>query len=165
AQLDQRRAGELAALCREIGFDPNEAALPADQGITRQEIKQAENVLITLSPGHFATPEPNLPSEAVSALHEHFGYNSFRPGQATVVDRVLKGESVLAVLPTGAGKSLTYQLPALLMPGATLVLSPLIALMKDQIDNLPPALAARATTIHSALDAEQVATRLRGVAE
>jgi ATP-dependent DNA helicase RecQ len=72
----------------------------------------------------------------VAVLREHFGYASFRPGQATVVDRVLKGESVLAVLPTGAGKSLTYQLPALLMPGATLVLSPLIALMKDQVDGL-----------------------------
>lgn len=164
-QLHQRRAAELDVLCREIGFDPNQAAFPDDQGITRQRIEQPENHLVTLSPGHLVTPEPTLPSKVVAALREHFGYDSFRPGQATVVDRVLKGESVLAVLPTGAGKSLTYQLPALLMPGATLVLSPLIALMKDQIDNLPPALAVRATTIHSALDSDEVAARLRGVAE
>src|SRR5262249_6721578 len=108
--------------------------------------------------------EPVLPEEAWAALRDHFGYTSFRPGQAAVIDRVLRGESTLAVLPTGAGKSLTYQLPALLLPGATLVLSPLIALMKDQIDNLPAALAERATSIHSGLDAAEAAARLRGVA-
>jgi ATP-dependent DNA helicase RecQ len=101
----------------------------------------------------------------MAALREHFGYDSFRPGQAAVIGQVLRSEPTLAVLPTGAGKSLTYQLPALLMPGATLVLSPLIALMKDQIDNLPRALAACATTLHSALDAGEVGARLRGVAE
>jgi ATP-dependent DNA helicase RecQ len=160
-QLHQRRTTELAALCTEIGFDPpgeleEQAGRQADREPPRQ---------FSLSSGLPATHEPALPDAVMAALREHFGYGSFRPGQATVVDRVLKGESVLAVLPTGAGKSLTYQLPALLMPGATLVLSPLIALMKDQIDNLPPALAARATTIHSALDADEVAARLRGVAE
>src|SRR5262249_53423737 len=116
------------------------------------------------SPDLLVSSEPVLPEEAWAALRDHFGYTSFRPGQAAVIDRMLRGESTLAVLPTGAGKSLTYQLPALLLPGATLVLSPLIALMKDQIDNLPAALAERATTIHSGLDAAEVAARLRGVA-
>jgi ATP-dependent DNA helicase RecQ len=156
-QLHQQRATELAALCREIGFDPDETGKRGDL--------QIDTLPVSLSPDLLVSSEPALPESAVAALREHFGYDSFRPGQATVVDRVLKGESVLAVLPTGAGKSLTYQLPALLLPGATLVLSPLIALMKDQIDNLPPALAARATTIHSALDSDEVAARLRGVAE
>ncbi len=165
AQLHERRTAEQAALCQEIGFDPNEATRPDDQGTTRQSGEQAENHPVSLSPSQLVTPEPDLPPEALTILRDHFGYTSFRPGQSAVIERVLRGESVLAVLPTGAGKSLTYQLPALLLPGATLVLSPLIALMKDQIDNLPAALAERATTIHSGLDASETAARLRGVAE
>src|SRR5262245_29829898 len=69
-------------------------------------------------------------------LAERFGFDSFRPGQEQVVDALLAGRSALAVFPTGAGKSLCYQLPALLLDGVTLVVSPLIALMKDQIDFL-----------------------------
>ncbi len=164
-QLHQRRAAELATICAEIGFDPEEPGSKGDRETERRGDRLIDTLAVSLSPDLLVSAEPALPEAVVAALREHFGYDSFRPGQATVVDRVLKGESVLAVLPTGAGKSLTYQLPALLMPGATLVLSPLIALMKDQIDNLPPALAARATTIHSALDSDEVAARLRGVAE
>jgi ATP-dependent DNA helicase RecQ len=165
AQLRQRRVAERAAVCAEIGFDPEEVARQGEREKGRQGEEQSHSLPVSVSPNLLVSAEPNVPSEAIAALREHFGYESFRPGQASVVDRVLKGESVLAVLPTGAGKSLTYQLPALLSPGATLVLSPLIALMKDQIDNLPPALAARATIIHSALDADAVAARLRGVAD
>ena len=69
-------------------------------------------------------------------LATRFGFNSFRPGQERVVEALLAGRSALAVFPTGAGKSLCYQLPALLLDGMTLVVSPLIALMKDQIDFL-----------------------------
>ncbi|MEO7912855.1 MAG: RecQ family ATP-dependent DNA helicase, partial [Roseiflexaceae bacterium] len=164
-QLHQRRSAELATVCRDIGYDPEATVSQADKHSGRQAERHIDTLPVSLPPDPFAASEPELPEAARVALREHFGYDSFRPGQATVVDRVLKGESVLAVLPTGAGKSLTYQLPALLLPGATLVLSPLIALMKDQIDNLPPELAARATTIHSALEANEVAARLRGVAE
>lgn len=110
-------------------------------------------------------PEPTLPQEAVDALREHFGFSTLRAGQAAVIARVLAGQSVLGVLPTGAGKSLTYQLPALVAGGVTLVISPLIALMKDQIDNLPPALAGRAITINSSLEGREVGARLRGIAE
>jgi ATP-dependent DNA helicase RecQ len=168
AQLQARRAQEHDALCAEIGFDPEDVATTDDRRPTTDD---GSNITLQESPLHLLTPspaqldEPELPHEALSALREHFGYQSFRPGQPEVIARVLRGESALAVLPTGAGKSLTYQLPALLLEGATLVLSPLIALMKDQIDNLPPALAARATTLHSALDGGEVAARLRGVAE
>jgi ATP-dependent DNA helicase RecQ len=165
AQLHERRAAEQAAVCAEIGFDPDEIRRQGDQETESMSICASPLLPVSWSPLLPASSEPLLPEAAVAALREHFGYDSFRPGQATVVDRVLKGESVLAVLPTGAGKSLTYQLPALLLPSATLVLSPLIALMKDQLDNLPLALAARATTIHSALDSDEVAARLRGVAE
>src|SRR3979409_616242 len=70
------------------------------------------------------------------ALLETFGYGEFRPGQAEVIGHLLAGRSAAAVFPTGGGKSLCYQIPALLLPGVTLVVSPLIALMKEQIDRL-----------------------------
>src|SRR5204863_2475037 len=69
-------------------------------------------------------------------LRERFGFDEFRAGQEAVIERLLDGKSVLAIFPTGAGKSICYQLPALMMEGVTLVISPLIALMKDQIDFL-----------------------------
>jgi ATP-dependent DNA helicase RecQ len=72
----------------------------------------------------------------LDVLADRFGFSSFRPGQQQVVDALLAGRSALAVFPTGAGKSLCYQLPALLLDGVTVVVSPLIALMKDQIDVL-----------------------------
>lgn len=75
-------------------------------------------------------------SNLLSTLHSHFGHPSFRPGQQDVVEHVLSGADVLAVMPTGAGKSLGYQLPAVVLPGTTLVVSPLISLMKDQVDEL-----------------------------
>lgn len=70
------------------------------------------------------------------ALKQNFGYTDFRPGQAEAIQCVLSGENALVVMPTGAGKSLCYQLPALMLDGVTLVISPLIALMKDQVDSL-----------------------------
>jgi ATP-dependent DNA helicase RecQ len=73
---------------------------------------------------------------ARAALAETFGYGEFRPGQEEVIGHLLAGRSAAAVFPTGGGKSLCYQIPALLLPGLTLVVSPLIALMKDQIDQL-----------------------------
>src|SRR6476646_12157296 len=69
-------------------------------------------------------------------LAQRFGFENFRPGQEPVIDALLAGRSALAVFPTGGGKSLCYQLPALLLDGLTVVVSPLIALMKDQIDAL-----------------------------
>jgi len=74
-----------------------------------------------------------LPAAARQTLRETFGFADFRPGQEEIVAAVLAGEPLLAVMPTGAGKSLCYQLPALLAPGVTLVVSPLIALMRDQV--------------------------------
>ncbi len=77
-----------------------------------------------------------MPLDLHSALRRHFGHEGFRPGQEEVVRAVLAGRDVLAVMPTGSGKSIGYQLPALLLPGLTLVVSPLVALMKDQVDEL-----------------------------
>ncbi|HEY7346526.1 MAG TPA: ATP-dependent DNA helicase RecQ [Gaiella sp.] len=98
------------------------------------------------------------------ALRELFGFDDFRPGQEAVVRAALDGVDTLAVMPTGAGKSLTYQLAAMLRPSPTLVLSPLIALMKDQVDKLPPQVGATATFVNSSLDADEAAGRLASVA-
>jgi ATP-dependent DNA helicase RecQ len=100
------------------------------------------------------TPEESILLD--EALHHHFAHEAFRPGQADVIAALLRGEGMLAVMPTGAGKSLCYQLAALLL----LVISPLIALMKDQLDGLPAKVTAQATTINSTLDGPEMATRL-----
>jgi len=97
-------------------------------------------------------------------LHERFGFSDFRPAQRHVIDRVMAGESVLAVMPTGSGKSLCYQLPALVLPGLTLVVSPLIALMKDQVDSLGK-LGLPATVINSTVPRELQRMRLRRAVE
>lgn len=100
--------------------------------------------------------------EALEALHKHFGFEDFREGQREVITAILEGRDTVVVMPTGGGKSLCYQLPALMKPGATIVVSPLIALMKDQVD----ALAARnlpATFINSSITFEEQKARISGV--
>lgn len=99
----------------------------------------------------------------VEALQKYFGFGEFRDGQLEIIEAILRGENALAIMPTGGGKSLCYQLPALINPGLTLVVSPLIALMKDQVD----ALCARgiaAGFINSSLSAAEHRNRLREMA-
>jgi ATP-dependent DNA helicase RecQ len=100
----------------------------------------------------------------LDVLADRFGFDAFRPGQERVVEALLDGRSALAVFPTGAGKSLCYQLPALLLDGVTVVVSPLIALMKDQIDFLTRqgVDAARLDSSLEADEARSVSERLRG---
>src|SRR5215472_16391280 len=93
-------------------------------------------------------------------LRERFGFAEFRPAQQQVIDKVMAAASVLAVMPTGSGKSLCYQLPALALPGLTLVVSPLIALMKDQVDQLGK-LGLPATLINSTVSRDTQKARLR----
>lgn len=95
-------------------------------------------------------PEPFL---------SHFGLSSFRPGQRQVIDAVLAGQDCLCIMPTGGGKSLCYQLPAIARGGLTLVVSPLIALMKDQVDSLS-AIGIRSTCINSSLSPSEQRSRM-----
>ncbi len=104
-----------------------------------------------------------MPVNLEEALKQHFGFHAFREGQRDVVETLLSGQDALVVMPTGGGKSLCYQLPALLLPGVTLVVSPLIALMKDQVDGLAER-SLPATFINSALDMEEAWERLQGLA-
>ncbi len=92
--------------------------------------------------------------DLLNALQTHFGHDAFRPGQEDVIRALLDGESALALFPTGAGKSLCYQLPAVLREGTALVISPLIALMKDQVDALR-ARGIAAARLDSSLTAEE----------
>ncbi|MEQ9327399.1 MAG: DEAD/DEAH box helicase, partial [Rhodospirillales bacterium] len=83
-----------------------------------------------------------------AVLREVFGYDRFRPGQETVVDALIEGRNALAVMPTGAGKSICYQVPALVRGGLTVIVSPLVALMQDQVAALQLA-GIPAEAIHS----------------
>ncbi|MEI8119076.1 MAG: RecQ family ATP-dependent DNA helicase, partial [Methylophilaceae bacterium] len=101
-------------------------------------------------------------NSALQRLHEVFGYSSFRGEQQAIVEHVTAGGDALVLMPTGGGKSLCYQLPALLREGVAIVVSPLIALMQDQVDALQQ-LGVRAAFLNSSLDAEsarEVTTRL-----
>ena len=95
-------------------------------------------------------------------LREKFGYSSFRPGQEETIDAILAGTDVLAVMPTGAGKSLCYQIPALLLDGMTIVISPLISLMKDQVSALREA-GCDAAFLNSSLSGEEYADTMNEI--
>src|SRR3954465_12250503 len=89
----------------------------------------------------------------LAALREHFGFSAFRPGQAEAVQAALAGRDLLVVMPTGAGKSLCYQLPALLRDDLALVVSPLVSLMQDQVEALERAVPGRAAVVNAQQDA------------
>src|SRR6478736_8887364 len=99
------------------------------------------------------------PPDLAAALKQRFGFDSFRPGQEEVVRDILAGHDVLAIMPTGGGKSLCFQLPALLHPGVCIVISPLIALMQDQVRLLQNN-GIDATFINSSLERSEVSQRL-----
>ena len=97
-------------------------------------------------------------------LKNYFGYDSFREGQEDLIDAILKGQDVLGIMPTGAGKSLCYQVPALMLPGITLVISPLISLMKDQVQALNQA-GVHAAYLNSSLTERQMTKALQLAAQ
>ena len=101
--------------------------------------------------------------EAQAVLQKVFGYPTFKGGQVDVMESLLSRQDTLAVMPTGAGKSICYQLPSLIFDGVTLVVSPLIALMKDQVDALG-ALGVPSTYINSSLKAKEIRERMADAA-
>jgi ATP-dependent DNA helicase RecQ len=101
-------------------------------------------------------------ADARAVLREVFGHPAFRPGQEEIVSAILAGRDCLGVMPTGAGKSLTYQIPARILGGTTLVISPLIALMKDQVDAMGR-VGLRATFLNSTLSADERRDRVRAL--
>ncbi len=94
-------------------------------------------------------------SDALGTLQNTFGYDDFRTPQAEVIDSLIEGHDALVLMPTGGGKSLCYQIPAMVRKGCGIVISPLIALMKDQVDALQE-LGVRANFLNSTLDNETV---------
>jgi superfamily II DNA helicase RecQ len=105
----------------------------------------------------FHTARYTEPQQVLEAI---FGYREFRPGQRRIIDAVLAGRDCIGVMPTGAGKSLTFQVPAKILPGAVLVISPLISLMKDQVDALTR-FGFRAVVLNSTLEFEERRARLQ----
>ena len=103
--------------------------------------------------GQHDIPPVESDADPQHVLRNVFGYSDFRPGQKAIIDHLMAGEHVLAVMPTGGGKSLCYQIPAILSRGITIVVSPLVALMDDQVAALR-ANGVRAVSIHSGMERE-----------
>lgn len=109
-------------------------------------------------------PRPSMTRDPLEALEKHFGHRQFLHGQEQIISSILSGQDGLVVMPTGGGKSLCYQLPALIMEGVTVVISPLIALMKDQVDALL-AKDVAATMINSSVAQAEQEVRIRQMSE
>lgn len=154
AGLNLRLESEFASLASVVAEGPavgkaTSKRKRAGTAVSRLPAKPAPPPLPDLA----AIPVDSQERERIAtAVQTHFGFDSLRPAQLPIMACALRGEDVLAILPTGAGKSLCYQLPALLDEGVTLIISPLIALMKDQVDSLPPEVRGRALALNSSLD-------------
>lgn len=104
----------------------------------------------------------NKKQQALELLRIHYGFDSFRPGQERVIHNTIEGKSTIVIMPTGGGKSLCYQLPALVLDGLTIVVSPLLSLMKDQVDSLAR-VGIPATFINSSITPAEVTQRLEEI--
>lgn len=177
---DDRRVAEInTQLARRAEVEREEilAALAEDRGQPTERVRtpaRERAAARRATPALAAAPPlPDLGTVPVSeqeradiltAVQGLFSFNSLRPAQAEIIACVRRRENVLAVLPTGAGKSLCYQLPAFMSPGLTLVVSPLIALMKDQLDGLPARLRPQAVAINSTLDGPALTRAIEEIA-
>ena len=172
AELAERR-GEARA--RAEAILSSSPARPILTGTPRrQDAKTPREDVGVVASSRLGDPVPPVESkpvadeeraQAAALVKRHFGFGALREGQAEVLARVLRGEDVLAVLPTGGGKSICYQLPGVLSKGVTLVVSPLLALMKDQLDSLPGPMRAVAASLTSELTSAQARRLLEDVAD
>ncbi len=168
-QLSERFANELTQLssqiATELGSDKAGRRTRQPVGTERTSGNTAprpvDHVLLDLSTILVSADERNA---LLAAAQEHFGFAALLHAQTEIMACARRGEHVLAILPTGAGKSLCYQLPAFMDDGITLVVSPLIALMKDQVDNLPPALREKSIAINSSLEGPAMTQALTDIA-
>ena len=125
---------------------------------------QQPELPLATPPALDAADEAPIDPRVTDILRNDFGYDHLRAGQAEVIRNVLDRRDTLAIMPTGAGKSLTFQIPAMLLDGVTLVLSPLIALMKDQVESLPASIQARTALLNSSLSPEDQRRVVAGIA-
>lgn len=156
-QLDQRFADELAQVssqvAEELGKTPAVKRSRSDGTKETPAAPEPPRPIQVVLPDLSKIPVSEAERSALLAgVQQLFGFTALLPAQTEIMACARRGEHVLAILPTGAGKSLCYQLPAFLDEGVTLVISPLIALMKDQVDGLPDALRNKAIAINSSLD-------------
>jgi ATP-dependent DNA helicase RecQ len=133
---------------------------PVDDGIAPPTIDEPVEPAPAAVAWNAAEPTVDLDPRVIETLQRDFGHRALRPGQAAVIAKVMDDRDTLAIMPTGAGKSLTFQLPAMLRVGTTLVISPLIALMKDQVESLPAVVRERTALINSTLSPEEFRARL-----
>ncbi len=125
----------------------------------RHEAESFSPEVVAALQTHAASVNAAQLREVDDVLRETFGYSSFRPGQREIIEAAISGRDCIGIMPTGAGKSLTYQLAARVLGGTSLVISPLIALMKDQVDALDE-IGMRATFLNSSLDAGERSERV-----
>ena len=139
---------ELGTQWRAMGY--------ADAEEIRKKLGEGEAMMVN--------SDGNAPADALATLKRYFGYDAFRPGQDRMVSAILSGHDALGVMPTGAGKSICYQVPALMLPGITFVVSPLVSLMGDQVRALKE-VGARPSYLNSSLTPGQQNTVLKRASE
>ena len=149
-------------IARHLGIDLDESLREQIRKIPRADpwsrFLEAEDLLLDEED----LADPKRAAEVLERCREQLGFEAWRPGQLETMIRFMSGRDALAVLPTGSGKSLTFQLPALLSPGVTLVISPLIALMNDQVDNLRARGVEAVAAVHSGVPQGEQQEILRG---
>ena len=182
SDMDESGLQELAKLYTKLGNQQSSNAVEVE--LARRKRNAMEKLQAQLAPflasatGEFSDPEEFYRKlhgpESVHVTAEeqrriqleavrHFGFMRLRTGQSETIAVIKRGQSLLTVMPTGAGKSLCYQLPALTFERSTLVISPLIALMKDQVEGLPAAARGKATFINSTLSDEELLKRMNNL--
>ena len=157
AKLKRKREQELKRRAKELAPFWGVSELEAEAMLRENRIKwssERDNDHSLLKPG-----SPEHEALCLDILKKHWGYNSFRGIQYEIITSICQGRDTLGLMPTGGGKSVTFQLPSLLIEGVCVVITPLIALMKDQVAHLN-ALGIRATAIYSGMSREEVLTSL-----